>query len=85
MPHNARATPENAPQCPLCGRPNVCAPAQSGTFATPCWCIEASFPPELLSRVPEALRGHACICRACTLEHAAQAAAAAAAAATSPP
>lgn len=51
--------------CPLCGGPNACAAAESGKLDTPCWCREVSFSTELLSRVPEALKGKACICPAC--------------------
>ncbi|MEO8038869.1 MAG: cysteine-rich CWC family protein [Betaproteobacteria bacterium] len=57
--------PASEPVCPLCGRPNRCAPAQSGTFQTPCWCREATFSAGLLARVPQRQRNIACICRAC--------------------
>jgi hypothetical protein len=59
------ATPIPAPDCPLCGGPNQCAAARSGSFETPCWCREASFSPDLLARLPEAQRGQACICQDC--------------------
>lgn len=69
---DATATEASAPQralahlsCPLCGGPNDCATAQSGDFATPCWCRDATFPPGLLARVPPADAGRACICPAC--------------------
>jgi hypothetical protein len=68
------AAPLPAHHCPLCGQPNGCAAAASGSFETACWCREASFPPALLARVPVALQGRACICRACAEAHAAQAA-----------
>jgi len=58
-------TPRAAPDCPLCGGPNGCAPAQSGTFESPCWCATATFERELLDRVPLSLRGTACICARC--------------------
>jgi len=51
--------------CPLCGRPNGCAAAASGTCDTPCWCAELRFPAALIERVPAPLRRVACICRAC--------------------
>lgn len=51
--------------CPLCGGPNGCAPAASGSFETPCWCKDASFAAQLFERVPDSLQGRACICRAC--------------------
>ncbi len=59
------AAPISAHECPICGGPNRCAAAASGSFDTPCWCREATFSPDLLARVPEAQRGQACICRAC--------------------
>ena len=59
------ATPIPAHDCPLCGGPNQCAAAQSGSFETPCWCREATFSPDLLARLPEAQRGQACICQDC--------------------
>lgn len=57
--------PIAAHACPLCGQPNGCAAARSGSFNTPCWCTDARFAPALLARVPEPQRGRACICRAC--------------------
>ena len=52
-------------ECPLCGGPNACAPAQTGTLATPCWCRDVVIPPETLARVPEDQRRRACLCAAC--------------------
>jgi hypothetical protein len=37
----------------------------TGQVQPPCWCTGASFPPDLLDRIPEADRGRACICAAC--------------------
>lgn len=51
--------------CPLCGGDNGCAPAASGTFETPCWCMTADFPPELLERIAAADRGRSCLCARC--------------------
>jgi hypothetical protein len=51
--------------CPLCGSANACAPARSGRFDEPCWCRAATFSAALLARVPEPLRGVACVCAAC--------------------
>ncbi|QJE98963.1 cysteine-rich CWC family protein [Luteolibacter luteus] len=59
--------------CPLCGAPNECAAAISGSFDTPCWCRNIVFPDELLATVPADLKGKSCICRAC-VESAANAA-----------
>ncbi|HSC64035.1 MAG TPA: cysteine-rich CWC family protein [Caldimonas sp.] len=52
-------------RCPLCGGANACAPARSARFDTPCWCEGATFPAELLARIPAPLRGVACVCAAC--------------------
>ncbi|WP_310461318.1 cysteine-rich CWC family protein [Sphaerotilus sp.] len=57
--------PLPATGCPLCGGPNGCAPALSGSFDSPCWCTTVQIPSELLARVPAAQRGLACICRRC--------------------
>ncbi|HKO67896.1 MAG TPA: cysteine-rich CWC family protein [Burkholderiaceae bacterium] len=51
--------------CPLCGGPNGCAPASSGSFGNRCWCEDASFGADLLGRVPPECRGTHCICAAC--------------------
>lgn len=57
--------PRPAHECPLCGGPNACAVAQSGSFDTPCWCRDVALPPDLLARLPEEQRGQACICQDC--------------------
>jgi len=51
--------------CPLCGGPNGCAPAASGSFDSPCWCSSVRMPAEVLARIPAAQRGLACLCRTC--------------------
>lgn len=51
--------------CPLCGGPNGCAPAASGSFDTPCWCTTTPIDPAVLARIPEAQRNQACVCRNC--------------------
>lgn len=51
--------------CPLCGAANRCAVAAEGSFAVDCWCASASISAQALSRVPEPLRGKACLCAAC--------------------
>jgi hypothetical protein len=53
--------------CPLCGGANGCAIARSGRCDEACWCEAVSFSAALLDRVPEALRGVACVCRDCAL------------------
>ena len=64
----------DATRCPLCGRSNRCAmevQRETGQAQPPCWCTQAAFSRELLARVPEALRGQACICAACAAQSAA--------------
>ncbi|MDD2916144.1 MAG: cysteine-rich CWC family protein [Gallionella sp.] len=51
--------------CPLCGKPNECALAQSGSAETPCWCHNVEIDPSAMARIPEAQRGESCICRKC--------------------
>ena len=59
----------DASRCPLCGQPNLCAMEQARLTGQPanqpCWCTQANFSAELLSRVPEAARRQACICARC--------------------
>jgi hypothetical protein len=61
-----RAKPNFA--CPLCGGPNECAAAASGSCATPCWCAGVRIGPDLIARVPEPLRGEACLCPRCVAQ-----------------
>jgi len=51
--------------CPLCGGPNDCAPARSGSLDTPCWCFNVTISAEALARVPAAQRNESCLCRRC--------------------
>jgi hypothetical protein len=65
---NADATGVDPCSCPLCGQPNGCAMVtrdQGNRETPPCWCVGASFPPELLARVPAEAKRRACICAAC--------------------
>ena len=57
-------SPEQQLRCPLCGEPNGCAPAESATFDTPCWCAAERLPADLLAA---ALRADArsCVCARC--------------------
>jgi hypothetical protein len=55
------------PVCPLCGGPNGCAAAASGSLKVSCWCSELILPPSALEDIPPDLRGKACICRDCAL------------------
>ncbi|MCL4762596.1 MAG: cysteine-rich CWC family protein [Burkholderiales bacterium] len=53
--------------CPLCGGPNVCAPAHAGSFAAACWCADATIDPDAIARVPATMRGRACLCPRCAV------------------
>jgi hypothetical protein len=69
----APATP-NPADCPLCGQGNRCAMETqrvTGIQQPPCWCTQATFTAELLSRIPPPARGLACVCAACAAEAAA--------------
>ncbi|MCK5944315.1 MAG: cysteine-rich CWC family protein [Planctomycetes bacterium] len=55
-------------RCPLCGGDNACAVAQQGgdpTAVDACWCQTATIPEAAIARIPEPLRGRACVCRRC--------------------
>jgi len=58
-------TPRRNCTCPLCGGPNDCAPARTGSFDEPCWCTSVAIDPAALARIPEAARNEACLCRRC--------------------
>lgn len=58
-------------RCPLCGGDNRCAmeiQRATGEAQPPCWCVDATFSPDLFKRIPEAARGQACICPACVAQ-----------------
>ncbi|MFO1310435.1 MAG: cysteine-rich CWC family protein [Burkholderiales bacterium] len=55
--------PLPALRCPLCGEPNACAPAQSGSFDTPCWCASVRFDPAALAAAAD--KPGACLCANC--------------------
>ncbi|MDB5815188.1 MAG: hypothetical protein JWN23_2305 [Rhodocyclales bacterium] len=61
----AAAIPKPNCICPLCGGPNGCAPAQTGSFDTPCWCHDVKFDSAALEKIPATQRYEACICRHC--------------------
>ncbi len=61
----AAAEPVRAVTCPRCGQPNDCAPARTGDFTTPCWCVDVVADPAVLAALPAAMRGGACLCRRC--------------------
>lgn len=50
--------------CPICGEDSRCG-MEAGKPIDECWCSKRSFPPEINTLVPEALRERACICEAC--------------------
>lgn len=55
-------------RCPLCGGDNRCAmevQKATGEPQPPCWCVTETFTPDLLTRLPEAAQGNACICARC--------------------
>ncbi|NBS82823.1 MAG: hypothetical protein EB017_14055 [Betaproteobacteria bacterium] len=55
--------------CPICEQANACAmevaKSQGLAEAESCWCMTASFSPELFANLPESLLGKACICANC--------------------
>lgn len=59
------AEPLRAPHCPVCGEANGCVPAATGSFDQPCWCAGHVIDPGVIARVPEAMRGRACLCPRC--------------------
>ncbi|QDL53228.1 cysteine-rich CWC family protein [Rhodoferax aquaticus] len=68
MPATSPKSTNNASHCPLCGQANQCAmelERTTGQAQGPCWCTQATFPPELLAQVPVEQQGVACICARC--------------------
>lgn len=61
--------PINPAHCPLCGQPNSCVMAATGSNDAPCWCRDESIPESLLQQLPEAARKRACICGDCVQKH----------------
>lgn len=57
--------PLKSDACPICGGPNGCAASACGSFEVDCWCAAVRIDEAVLARVPEALRGRACVCRRC--------------------
>ncbi|MGE0451270.1 MAG: cysteine-rich CWC family protein [Vicinamibacterales bacterium] len=49
-------------RCPLCGEDNRCGMAKGDRT---CWCASRQIPAEALQRVPEPLKGVACLCERC--------------------
>jgi GNAT superfamily N-acetyltransferase len=60
----AKAPPQvDASRCPVCGCDNRCVMAAGEEG--PCWCALVSIDPAALARVPEPMRGVACLCPVC--------------------
>ena len=58
-------------RCPLCGESNRCAmevERETGEAQPPCWCMQADFSNAPLAKLPESMRGLACICARCAAE-----------------
>lgn len=71
MPDTPPPTLPDPGCCPLCGGDNRCAveiARATGEAQPPCWCVNATFSPGLLERIPAEARGQACICAACVAE-----------------
>ena len=74
MPPSVTEPVTDPSRCPLCGGDNRCAmevERETGVPQGPCWCVNASFPKELLARLPPDAEGKACICAACVARFAA--------------
>lgn len=54
--------------CPICGKENNCA-YQKGLAHENCWCKDIKVPKELIEKIPDNLKGKACICKACVMEY----------------
>lgn len=55
-------------RCPLCGGENDCTAAK-GEGHSVCWCMSAKIPRGLLERIPQEMRGRACVCRRCVEDY----------------
>lgn len=74
MPPSVTEPVTDPSRCPLCGGDNRCAmevERETGVPQGPCWCVNASFPKDLLARLPPDAEGKACICAACVARFAA--------------
>lgn len=61
------ASSQTAPEperCPVCGQINDCA-IEAGLPGEECWCFQTSVSATALERIPEDLRGKACLCPRC--------------------
>ena len=58
-------TPFQELRCPICGTPNECSAALTGSFSELYWFSSIQFSSHVLALVPDSKRDKACICRAC--------------------
>jgi hypothetical protein len=65
QPAAAALQPRPNLACPRCGAANECAPALQGKFGAECWCTRVTVSQQALARIPDELKGKACLCRAC--------------------
>lgn len=52
--------------CPICNKANRCAIVASED-PRKCWCMTTKVPKELLSKIPNELRGKSCVCKDCVI------------------
>ncbi|MEZ5706910.1 MAG: cysteine-rich CWC family protein [Burkholderiaceae bacterium] len=73
-PRHGHLTRDRFPtQCPLCGADNRCAmeiERATGQAQPPCWCVQAHFPPELITSLPTEAVGASAFARGCLQRHA---------------
>ena len=65
---NPQTTSVNPSLCPLCQKPNLCVMASPKADDSPpqrCWCMDATFTPELLAKIPDTAKHKACVCADC--------------------
>ena len=58
----------DASRCPICGASNLCAmeaERETGEPQPPCWCMQVDFSNAPLTKLPQELRGLACLCARC--------------------
>lgn len=53
--------------CPICGKENNCAFVK-GMMHEGCWCEKIKVPTKLLEKVPEDVKGKACVCKNCVMQ-----------------
>lgn len=63
--NDVAAVANRDPICPLCGQPNGCVLARSGSVEEPCWCADVEVSADAISRIPKEMRGKSCLCHHC--------------------